>query len=145
MGANDTCIRALGLRERTGSRLVRHARRKPLVERPRVPLDLLVHVLNVLVRQDDGRERRRRRIRDEPVDTIRKVRVGTPKHVWKVPARMPLVALQVDLDVPCSRAKDVLVVLDCGIPVPIAPRVRVRATPDAARVAPARHIVVRVQ
>lgn len=129
------CIRALGLRQRTRGRLVRNARGHALVERPHIPLDLGVHVLDVLVRQEDGREGRGRGVRDEPIHPVCEIRVGALERVRQMPSRVALVALQVRADVACSWSEYVLVVLDGGVPTIVARRHGVGASPHHAGVA----------
>ena len=104
--------RLLALREHARGGLVRHARRDALVERVHVPLELLVRLLEVHVRQDVAREGRARRVGDEPVDAVGEVLVVPLERVGEVPALVALVALRVLLDVPPRRPEDVLVHVD---------------------------------
>ena len=105
-------VRPLGLGERAGGGLVRNAGCHALVEGPHVPLDLAVDVVDVAVRQDEAGERAVRGVGDEAVDAVREPRVGPLEDVRQVPAPVPLVLLQVVLDVAGGRPEDVLVVAD---------------------------------
>ena len=104
--------RPLALGERAGGGLVRHAGGHGLVEGPHVPLDLAVHIVKVLVRQDDAGERAVGRVGDQTVDAVREPRVGPLEDVRQVPAPVPLVLLEVVLDVPGGGPEHVLVVAE---------------------------------
>jgi len=78
--------RALGLREHARCGLVWHARRDALVGAVDVPLELLVGVLEVHVREDVAREGRVRGVGDEPVDAVGEVLVVVLEGVGEVPA-----------------------------------------------------------
>lgn len=123
-------VRPLALGERAGGGLVGHAGRHGLVEGPDVPLDLAVHIVVVAVRQDDAGERAVGGVGDEAIDAVREPRVGPLEDVRQVPAPVPLVLLEVVLDVAGGGPEDVLVVAHGGLR-----RVAgVRAAPVRARV-----------
>ena len=105
-------VRPLGLRQGARRRLVGDARGHPLVEAPDVPLDLPVGVLHVLVREDARGERAVGRVGDEAVDALGEVLVAPLEDVRDVPPPVPLVLLEVLLDVPGRRAEDVRVVVN---------------------------------
>ena len=107
--------RALGLREHAGGGLVRHARRDALVETVHVPLELLVGVLEVHVRQYVAGERRVGSVCNQAVDAVCKVLVVALEGVGEVPALVALVALGVDLDVAAGRAEDIFIHFDGGL------------------------------
>lgn len=85
--------------------LIRNTRRKPRVKGPSVPLDLLVHVLDILVREDEGGKWRAGRVRDQAVDPVGEKRIRPLERVREVPTRMALIPLRVKLDVARRRTK----------------------------------------
>lgn len=72
--------------------------------------------LNVIVWQNKAGEGRGRGVRDQPVNSIGQPGVGPLERVREVPARVALRPLKVQLDVPGRRAKNILVVLEGGVP-----------------------------
>ena len=124
------CERALGLREGARRGLVRDAGGHALIEGPHVPLDLAVDVVEVAVREDEAGERAVGGVGDEAVDAVGEPGVGPLEDVRQVPAAVPLVLLEVVLDVARGRPEDVLVVADGWV----SPRVRVRAAAVRSRI-----------
>lgn len=127
----------LALCERARTGLIRHARGETLVKaphctphqhmseaRPRhrnacnarrtVPLELAVGVLEVLVREDNRRERRVCRIRDQTVNSVSYVLVMAYQNVGKVHAAELAVAVLVGRNVVGTRPEHVGPVVDGG-------------------------------
>ena len=118
-------IAGLGLGESPRSALIRNAGAQALVEGPTettknsqysgniqrafnedlsikkipIPLDFLVDIFNVHVRENHGRERGRGRVGDKPINLVRDPRVGTPQGIRQVPARVAFIPLKVQLHV----------------------------------------------
>ena len=99
-------IAPFGLREHTGSRLVRHTGREALVEGPCVPFDLGVRVFNVFVGENDSGERGVGRVGDEAIDSIREPGVGPFEDIRQMPPLVPFLALLIDLDIATSGTED---------------------------------------
>jgi len=102
---------ALRLRQHAGRGLVGHARGDALVEAVDVPLELLVGVLEVDIRQDVLGEGRVRGVGDEAVDAVGEVLVVALEGVGQVPALVSLVALLVLLDVAACGPEDIFILL----------------------------------
>ena len=60
------------------------------------------------------------------------------ERIWQVPARVPLVALHVCLDVACSRAKNIFIILNRGILAIVSTRHGVRSATNHAWIASSR-------
>ena len=89
----------LALRERARGGLVGHARGEALVEAPHVPLNFLVGVLHVHVREDDRRKGALRRIDNEAVDAVGQELARAEEDVGDVHAPALAVAVLVLLHV----------------------------------------------
>eukprot|EP00960_Hanusia_phi_P058279 763838-Hanusia_phi.AAC.1 len=105
----------LALGEHPGGRLVGHAGGEALVEAPDGPLELLVRVFEVEVREDVPGERGVGGVGDEAVHPVRQEVVGAAQDVREVPALVALVPLGVELDLARCGPEDVFVVREGGL------------------------------
>ena len=107
--------RALGLGQHSCGGLVRHTRGDALVEAVHVPLELLIGVLEIHVRQDVFCEGRVGGVGDKTVDPVREVLVVALEGIRKMPPLVPLVALLVELDVSSGGPENIFVLLEGGV------------------------------
>lgn len=127
-------VALLRLGEGPGSGFVRNPAGEALLERPSVPLDLGIDIFDVQVWKQFGRKGRTGGVSDQSINLIGQPRICALESIWKVPPGMPLVPLEIELDVSRSGSKDIFIILDRGVHARIG-HGRVCTTPIPSRIA----------